>query len=123
MSGECRELNFPGQCCTIESSAYRCLSLTHELPLPPAQVVCDPETRRPYIMLRYCFSTRSKPMQELLLDYEWDSYWCEARNCLCMGVLWVLLLVAVPAHLMSSGSCSSPCLVQARCSGALAGLP
>lgn len=73
-------------------------------------------------MLRYCFSARSKPMQELLLDYEWDSYWCvelPLHGC----VDGSRMLVAVPAHLMSSGSCPSPCRVQARCSGALAGLP
>lgn len=39
------------------------------------QVVWDPETQRPHIMLHYCHRKRSQPLQDLLLDYEWLSYW------------------------------------------------
>ena len=43
--------------------------------LPLLQVVWDPEARRPHIMLHYCHKRRPQPGQELLLDYEWLSYW------------------------------------------------
>lgn len=39
-----------------------------------AKVVWDPSTRRPHLLMEYVLGTRSRPLQELLLNYG-ERYW------------------------------------------------
>jgi len=39
------------------------------------QAVWDPKEKRPHMALMYCGAEASQPLEELLLDYDFATYW------------------------------------------------